>query len=239
MAPVSDASAGSYQSVRRLARLTVLLLTLTILALVVSALSSYGQILLVGDILAGAPFPEQEWETSFARAGVIANVGLGLYAATGIAFLFWAYRAYRNLHAFGVQGLQHSAGWAVGAWFVPFVNLVRPYQVMQEIYQASALDLDPAVPLHWAPRRSSLLSWWWAFWIGHSLLSVGVTTLGRSADTLALFVRASRWQLTADLAEAVGAVLAIMVVGAITARQEARWERLQQEPAPVEPVVEA
>ncbi len=45
----------------------------------------------------------------------------------------WFRRAYFNLHQ-KVSYLSHSEGWAAGSWFVPIVNLYRPYQIMKEIY---------------------------------------------------------------------------------------------------------
>jgi hypothetical protein len=53
-------------------------------------------------------------------------------------------RAYRNLPALGAESPRFSSGWAVGAWFVPFLNLVRPKQIMDDIWRAS----DPALPAH-------------------------------------------------------------------------------------------
>src|SRR5688572_9717366 len=66
---------------------------------------------------------------------------LGFVAAI-VVFLVWMRRSYINLKALGVRGLEYSPGWAVGCWFIPFVNLVRPYTIMKEIWTRSDPDLE-------------------------------------------------------------------------------------------------
>ncbi len=61
----------------------------------------------------------------------------GLGIVTGIAFLKWIYRAYKNIKGFGAEGLRFSPGWAVGYYFIPILSLIRPVQVMSEIWRAS------------------------------------------------------------------------------------------------------
>ncbi|QYO65100.1 DUF4328 domain-containing protein [Leptolyngbya sp. 7M] len=47
--------------------------------------------------------------------------------ATIVLFLVWLYRAHKNLFSLKPTHLDFSPGWAVGWWFIPFLNLVRPY----------------------------------------------------------------------------------------------------------------
>ena len=48
-----------------------------------------------------------------------------LVLAAGL-FLSWFFLAYSNLQKLGVRDHRFSNGWALGSWFVPFLNLVRP-----------------------------------------------------------------------------------------------------------------
>ncbi len=222
-----DTSATPYQPARGLARLTVLLLGLGILVSLVATLARYGQLLLIGDIQAGAPFPEAYWTTSFARARALTYTETLLYFATGAAFLAWSHRAYRNLDALGAQGLQYSAGWAAGAWFVPVLNLFRPYQIMRELHAASDPEQAPPASFTW------LSGVWWALWLVHTLFAVVVQQILGQAEDLHTYVRTSQWEIAVELLTALGAVAAIAVVLTITARQEARRQRQGAEP--VEP----
>jgi len=92
--------------------------------------------------------------------GVVGMLQAGLDFVTGIVFLKWVYRAYRNIQGFGAEGLRFSPGWAVGYYFVPILNLVRPVQVMSEIWRVSQ---DPQ---NWLQRRGSwLIGTWWALFL--------------------------------------------------------------------------
>jgi hypothetical protein len=56
---------------------------------------------------------------------------------TAIAFAAWFYRAYKNVSCFAPAAASHPPGAAVYGWIIPFVNLVRPYQIASEIWTAS------------------------------------------------------------------------------------------------------
>ncbi|PZU07199.1 DUF4328 domain-containing protein [Sphingomonas sp.] len=103
-------------------------------------------------------------------------------------------------------------GWAVGWYFVPFANLVKPYYAMREIYQVSENPADwPSVPGDYLPM-------WWGFWIATNILSniaqrldgfdVGVPAalviellyFGSAAVTAWMFIRLVR-EISANLAE--------------------------------------
>ena len=56
-----------------------------------------------------------------------------------------------------------SAGWAAGYFFIPIMNLWKPYQAMKEIWQGS--DPDPTVHA-FSVRVPALLPWWWGLFLG-------------------------------------------------------------------------
>jgi hypothetical protein len=70
-----------------------------------------------------------------------------------ITSLMWFYRAYWNLPALGARSLNYSPGWAVGYFFIPILNLFRPYQVAREIDYYS----NPSS----APQSALLIPVWW------------------------------------------------------------------------------
>ena len=92
--------------------------------------------------------------------------GLLSYVVCGIVFLVWVHRTVSNAHALG--GTLSSPGWAVGYWFIPLVNLFKPYQALREAYRVSfarkatgsihSVDLPGIFPA------------WWTFWVLSSIL---------------------------------------------------------------------
>ena len=77
---------------------------------------------------------------------------------TIIFFLRWLRRAYANLNRAGLA-TDYSDGWAVGAWFVPFLNLVRPYAIVRETWRGTSLLATDAAP------GLALLRWWWGVFL--------------------------------------------------------------------------
>ena len=117
-----------------LARGIVVLLFVTIGLSVIGAVAHLGQFM--------GPAGSHDLTWADALDGVVSLSQLGLLIGTGITFLIWFSRAYRNLTALGASGLRSTPSMSVGWWFVPFYSLVRPYQLACEIWKAS----DPTVP---------------------------------------------------------------------------------------------
>ena len=94
--------------------------------------------------------------------GIVALLQFGLRILSVVFFLVWLYRVFSNLSAIGGRNLEYSPGWAVGWWFVPFANLVQPYQVVKELYresQKAALG-ESAVP------TTETIGLWWGILLG-------------------------------------------------------------------------
>lgn len=103
--------------------------------------------------------------------GTLAAVGLTglLQVLTALAAFIvvgrWIYRASANAHAIG-GGLSITPGWAVGWYFVPFANLVKPFEAMKETWLASHYGSD------WGRGDATdLLNWWWGLWIVTNILA--------------------------------------------------------------------
>jgi hypothetical protein len=122
----------------------------------------------------------------------LSQAGLGL--VTGIVFLKWVYRAYKNIQGFGAEGLRFSPGWAVGYYFVPFLSLVRPFQVMSEIWRVSQ---DPR---NWLQRRGSwLIGTWWALFLLYSIVTQVSLELALDSSTNSQWALAAIFAILGDL----------------------------------------
>jgi Protein kinase domain/Domain of unknown function (DUF4328) len=168
--------------------------------------------------------------------GVFGVEGI-LLLLTALVFLLWFRRAYWNLLALGAGRLRYTGGWAVWGWLVPLLSLVRPKQLLNDIWRASDPALPAGQPEAWRRRPvPSVLTWWWLVFLA-SVAARAVTTesfhglaqvmtfglLGRAID---LIRPTSGVQALADLLTAAAALLALRVVRMVTERQQARAERL-------------
>ncbi len=76
----------------------------------------------------------------------------------------WIYRTNANAHLLSGD-MTITPGWAIGWYFVPFANLVKPYQGMKETWLAS----HEAGGLH-EETETALLPWWWGLWLVTNIL---------------------------------------------------------------------
>jgi hypothetical protein len=142
----------------------------------------------------------------------LAMLGLG-----AVVFLRWFHRAYANLRPLGAEP-RHRSGWAVGHWFVPILNLFRPKQIADEIWQGSEPQRDERPP--------RLLSWWWAALIAAGVLAQAASRVDASAEAIGDFRTASWLFVLSDAGGVAPGLLALAVVSRTTARQEAAARRL-------------
>jgi hypothetical protein len=85
--------------------------------------------------------------------------GLGLDLILLVLYCAWVYRTNLNCRNFS-PALTFSAKWAVGCHFIPVMNLIRPYQAIQEIWKVS----DNPRSWHSDPP-SILVGIWWMLWL--------------------------------------------------------------------------
>ena len=136
-------------------------------------------------------------------------------AATAVAFLTWIYRANLNCRGFGAQNMRYTPGWAVGYYFIPFLNLFRPYQVMREIWQVSQNPAD------WeAQPVSPVLGWWWTAWLTSGVLGHILFRIAMSADSVEDLRLATQVSISASCVGLVLCVCAAFLVNSIGRRQE-------------------
>ncbi len=118
------------------------------------------------------------------REQVIGVVYLIAYIISGITFIRWFRRAYYNLHQ-RVDHLAESDGWAAGAWFVPVLNLFRPYQIMKELYTETRYFILRQDPDSELALETKFLGLWWTLWLVNGFLGQIIFQVSKDAKTLA------------------------------------------------------
>jgi hypothetical protein len=174
----------------------------------------------------------EEREAQFTTNQILFWTQLTLFVATAVAFLSWLFQARVNLRAFGIRRPSYSRGWVVGSFFVPLVNLFRPYQVIREIWQASNPEGQDAFNWRSLPVPKLLLVWWLLFvgWGALELMAL-LSDLGAGVNLSKL--QLSRGLTTlADACAAIAAFLACFVVARISQAQQDKHGKQQREEAP-------
>lgn len=231
-----------YRSPKTLSNLAIAGLSLISLTQIISIIFGIGQVI--------SPLSKFDEEDSLwiVFQGFVTLLHIPIYIFTIIFFLIWLNRTNKNLTPLKADYIQFSSGWAVGWWFIPFANLVKPFQVVREVWNESDPDFDPNLDFHLSSAGSpTILSFWWAFWIISNIASNISNRMVN--DFINQFHRASSQDIILigclfianGVLVLIAALLAIKVVYDITNRQEKRSLKVgsfqptfQMPPAPPE-----
>jgi hypothetical protein len=199
----------------------------TLVTLLTGALALYALLSLVGVVFAVmelqllATWPDLDAAAADAndtrlRALGIAQMGLNLLNI--VLFASFLYRSNQNGRALSTAHFTFTPGWVVGWFFIPFANLVKPYQAVREIWWRSAPDDGH-------DQSTGLLPWWWALWLVSGVLNQIVfrASSGTTTETSAEVFRMIDYLfIVAQVVDVVLCVVATMVVRGIHERQMRR-----------------
>ena len=144
-----------------------------------------------------------------------------VFLVAAVAVCMFMHRSNRNARVLGATQMEHAPGWSVGYWFIPILNLFRPYQAMKELYQSSTSpngsswrDVEP----------SSMLGPWWGCWLIGGMISRAVNRMESKSVDLGMGGVVANWIAAILLIS--GGVLLTMIVKDIAAKQHAAVKKL-------------
>ena len=188
---------------------------------IVGAWSTQSQVALLQGVQRGEMASEAIVVATDGRQRLIELLQLAAYLPSVLLFLVWIDRVYSNLRAFSPRPLSFGQRWAVGAWFVPLVNVVRPFQIVREAWWISASPAAAALALPgFRPVAPTWLYAWWAMFLGVGLTSRLAAMNAQRATSVTDLITASQMWLVHEVVTGVAALLAIRVVTRISTDQE-------------------
>lgn len=85
-----------------------------------------------------------------------------------VFFFIWLYRAYAHLQEQHVTGLSHTPRWAIGWYFIPVMNLYKPFSIMKELALASFHAVSN--PEYWKLKKApAYIIVWWLLFLGGNI----------------------------------------------------------------------
>jgi hypothetical protein len=159
-----------------------------------------------------------------AADAISAIAGVLLYYGTLITaivfFCRWLHLVVRNMPALGSPDPRWSPAGAVGRCFIPFLNLVHPLWSVLDAWRGSEPNR------RWADlayRKNigapAVVAFWWVLWLIAGFAGRLAFNLSRGSDTSSQ-VGSAVIDAVAELLNIGAAVLAILVIREVTARQE-------------------
>ena len=109
-----------YRPLGRRAQIGTILLIIGIGTTIAGVVSGLVERSLLDDVQQSRFITPRQADDNDRRQLIVALVDGTVFIATGIFFLLWFHRAYRNLPALGDR--RYGTGWAIGGWFVPVLG---------------------------------------------------------------------------------------------------------------------
>ncbi|MFJ4846704.1 DUF4328 domain-containing protein [Streptomyces sp. NPDC088733] len=141
--------------------------------------------------------------------------GLG-FLATAVVFIIWFHRVRGNGEIFSPNGFDKGRGWAIGGWFVPFLNLRLPYRIARETWTAST---QAAPDGSWRPIRTGIVTVWWVALVADRIATQLTSQMYSKAESSDALRDSAVGMSLSDGLDIVAAVLAILFVRRLTAMQ--------------------
>tara|TARA_B100000945_G_C20390257_1_gene601842 strand:+ start:821 stop:1543 length:723 start_codon:yes stop_codon:yes gene_type:complete len=205
----------NYKNLGALTAITTALLLLGIFSAGVETWSSYNQLDLLNRMRSGMQYTQGEAMANDTREMAIGLAALAIYILTAIVFGIWIVRAHKNLYAFKLQRLSYTPGWALGWFFVPILNYIRPFQAMKELWQASHGGVK------WDSFASAnLINLWWLLWVVNSIYSTVVSRMFLSPSNIDELIIGTKASMFSVLIHIPLCLLAIKLVRGIQNAQE-------------------
>ncbi len=191
---------------------------------ILSFIHSYQENSLLEKVLLN-DYEDSQLELNDTIGMVVGLSAVAIKIAAVVFFILWFRRAYYNLHQ--VQGAFPSfeEGWASGSWFVPFLNLVRPFQIMRDVWTDTfrlSKDENASLP------GISLLGVWWGAWIVRNVVGRYSFQMARKAETAEDLIFANQstmWSLCFDM---IALVLIILIIKKLQAPEKVLYEKYHE-----------
>ncbi len=220
-----------YLSTRTMTFYLSALLLITAASFSVSAGFEISEVrLLVGLMSDASVNPVDRYVHSLIRDSLSTARGC-LFAVTAVVFSLWLYRSRINGRAFGARRFEYPRKWALLGFVVPVLNLIRPLQVVSEVWRVS----DPTAidnPFDWkiVPVPRTLAVWWWMMLGCGCVALIGLALTTTSGLTLGQLTVARGISIVGYLGATVSTVLGYLIVTHISSAQDRKWELLSGEP---------
>lgn len=209
------------------ARIAIIMIWAVMACDIIMMISSYLEYDLLASWQAGADFDEAAATANDAREMVVAVVRTIVFIASAITFIRWFRRAYFNLGK-RAANLKESEGMAAGAWFIPIVNLFKPYRIMVELHERTVELVANMLPDPDRARSKDHITVWWVFWVASNILAQVNVRIAKEAETVDALANSALFSIVDAALSIPLAMLAVNVIKRYSALEQplADWKSL-------------
>jgi len=190
-------------------------------------LTGYNELRILKNAEMGFFVSESEAEFTDLMQGIAGLLGLIVYITSVVVFIMWFRRAYGNLHRMGISYLKNTESMAVWTWFVPFINLYKPFQIMSEIWLETQEKIKKLDAEYIIKSGTLLIALWWSLFLISGFLGRYVLQTSFKDETLEQLILHSEMSLYSDILEVPEALLVILIVLKISKMEVVLKEKVE------------
>lgn len=225
---------NSFSTTKNLSKIVVGLLFAAIGIYAVNIIINSAQLIFFPNMGMSEELSTAEVMLSLTAVGFVA-LNLIVYISIVVTFLIWLHRSYKNLYAFKQTPLA-SPGWAVGYWFIPFVNLFKPLGIVNEVWHSSDPELLDTEFSYSDTSSPTLHISWWLIWLASNVLSNISTRIVFGAESVDAQNFGTLLVVIALVCSIIAALMLIKIVKNITNRQDETGSKIVLQTPPMPPV---
>jgi len=206
------------------ARIAIIVLALIAAISLIAFISDYFEYELLTRIAVGSNYTELEADSNDARQGIIGIFQVILAIVSIFTFLNWFRRAYGNLHRMNIPNLEYSEKMTIWSFMIPFINLVRPFQIAKEIATETRGKIASIKGEVFNSRGSYILGIWWALFLISRFMGRIAARVKLNAETVDELSNATQLYLFSDLLDIPAAIAAILMIRYIAKDEKTLFE---------------
>jgi len=210
---------------KKRAKQAILLIAIVMFVQFIAIISDFVKYLLLDDAYNGAGLSYEEANSIDQRQLIIAIIFFCAQIISSIYFIKWFRRAYFNLHQ-KINNLNFTEGWAAGAWFVPIVNILRPYNIMAELYTKTKEYINRNTDSNKISINKNSIIIWWTLWITQNVFERINFQYTRNINSLEDLITSTKLDIIS------GGIL--LILGIITIRVIQEYSSIEDELVKIE-----
>jgi hypothetical protein len=156
-------------------------------------------------------------ELFYALAGV---AQLAALVVTAVFFIRWFRSAHEALPRLSGEATAYDSRWTLWGFFVPILNLIRPQQLMREIWETTTwVRVEQPQRILGAPVPPDRVNLWWGLLLATGFAGNVVGRAAWKASTVEETLHTTWLTVGTDALDVVAALVAISLVRAVTELQ--------------------
>lgn len=180
--------------------------------IIVSIISTIFEIDLLNRIYYQEIFTIEEAEFNDTRQFVIVLIQFLFFIVSEIYLIRWFYYSYLNIHSFENLNLEYKPKMAIWGFFIPFLNLVRPFQIAKEIFSSNKILIVKKDESFLFENKKYIINLWWIMLLGSNVFAIVSSKLGLNTENIEQTIVYSKFLIISELIDILSVIMTMVFI---------------------------